>query len=186
MTEAEKRDLGMLYRPTEFIEGMFGARDACLEYEKIPYSEFSKRESFIRDFFGGCGKKPFVENGFKCNYGKNIFVGDNFYCNFNCVIYDSCKVTIGDCVMIGPSVTICTATHPVLAKERLNEDGEELAFSVKIGNNVWIGGGVFINPGVTIGNGAVIASGAVVTKDIPENTLVAGVPATAKKHIDND
>ena len=48
---------------------------------------------------------------------------------------------------------------------------------VKIGNKVWIGAHATILPGVTIGNGAVVGAGAVVTKDVPENAVVAGVPA---------
>ena len=59
--------------------------------------------------------------------------------------------------MFGPCVTLCTATHPTKASERLNEAGEELSFPITIGDNVWIGGGAFINPGVTIGKGAVVA-----------------------------
>ena len=184
--EIRKRDAGKLYKPSVFIGEMLSARDKCREYDKIPYAEMDKREAFIRDLFKKVGKEPFVEMGFKCNQGKNISVGDYFYCNFNCVIYDSAPVTIGDHVMIGPNVTLCAATHPVLVKERLNDKGEELAFPITIGNNVWIGGGAFINPGVTIGDGAVIASGAVVTKDVPANTLVAGVPAVVKKMIPNE
>lgn len=55
---------------------------------------------------------------------------------------------------------------------------------VNIGNDVWIGGHCTICPGVTIGNGVVVAAGAVVTKDIPDNTLVGGVPAKAIKKIE--
>ncbi len=183
--EAEKRDSGKLYCPAAFLGEMFEARDKCEEYNNIPYAEFDRKCEFIRNLFAHVGKKVFVENGFKCNQGSNISVGDNFYCNFNCTIYDSCAVTIGDNVMIGPNVTICTATHPLKISERVNIKGEELAFPVKIGNNVWIGGGAFINPGVTIGDGSVIASGAVVTKDVPANCLVAGIPAVVKKKIDN-
>ncbi|MFV5772614.1 DapH/DapD/GlmU-related protein, partial [Pediococcus acidilactici] len=49
-----------------------------------------------------------------------------------------------------------------------------------------IGGNVTILPGVTIGNNVVVAAGAVVTKDIPDNCVVAGVPAKMIKTIDND
>ena len=55
-----------------------------------------------------------------------------------------------------------------------------------IGNDVWIGGNVTILPGVTIGNNVVVAAGAVVTKDIPDNCVVAGVPARKIKDIEND
>lgn len=185
MTEIEKRDAGLLYKPMEFIKEMYEARDKCTEYSSIPYSEPDRRTEFVKKLFARTGKNVTVENGFKCNQGSNISVGENFYCNFNCTIYDSCAVNIGNNVMIGPCVTLCTATHPVKASERLNKDGEELAFPINIGDNVWIGGGAFINPGVTIGKGAVVASGAVVTKDVPENALVAGVPAVVKKYIDN-
>jgi len=57
---------------------------------------------------------------------------------------------------------------------------------VTIGNDVWIGGNVTILPGVTIGNNVVVAAGAVVTKDVPDNCVVAGIPARKiKDHADD-
>ena len=61
-----------------------------------------------------------------------------------------------------------------------------IAKPVKIGNDVWIGGNVTILPGVTIGNNVVVAAGAVVTKDVPDNCVVGGVPARVIKAIEND
>ena len=126
MTEFEKRDLGLMYSPMVCIKEMFDARDKCTEYNNIPYSKQEERSAFIKSLFGKTGKNITVENGFKCNMGSNIFVGDNFYCNFNCTIYDAGPVVIGNNVMIGPCVTLCTATHPTKASERINEKGEEL------------------------------------------------------------
>lgn len=57
---------------------------------------------------------------------------------------------------------------------------------VSIGRDVWIGGNCTILPGVTIGNNVVIAAGAVVTKDVPDNCLVAGVPAKVIREIHDD
>lgn len=56
----------------------------------------------------------------------------------------------------------------------------------KIGNDVWIGGNVTILPGITIGNNVVVAAGAVVTKDVPDNCVVGGVPAKKIKDIPDD
>ena len=61
-----------------------------------------------------------------------------------------------------------------------------IAKPVEIGNDVWIGGNVTILPGITIGNNVVVAAGAVVTKDVPDNCVVGGVPARILKNIEND
>lgn len=53
-----------------------------------------------------------------------------------------------------------------------------------IGRNVWIGAGVTVVPGITIGNNAVVGAGSVVTKNVPANTVVAGIPAKRIKTIE--
>ena len=88
---------------------------------------------------------------------------------------------IGDHAFIGPNVSIYTACHPLDAAER--NTGAEWALPVTIGDSVWIGGGAIILPGVTIGNNVVIGAGAVVTRDVPDNTVVAGNPARIIKHL---
>ena len=94
------------------------------------------------------------------------------------------EVYIGDHVMIGPNTLITTVNHPLTPMGRRRHLG--IAKPVRIGNDVWIGGNVTILPGITIGNNVVVAAGAVVTKDIPDNTLVGGVPARKIRDIDND
>lgn len=54
---------------------------------------------------------------------------------------------------------------------------------VKIGNRVWVGAHATILAGVTVGDNSVIAAGAVVTKDVPANVVVAGVPAKIIKQL---
>ena len=62
--------------------------------------------------------------------------------------------------------------------------GLEKALPIKVGNNCWFGANVSVMPGVTIGAGCVIAAGAVVTKNMPDNSLIAGVPAKVIKTIE--
>ena len=61
--------------------------------------------------------------------------------------------------------------------------GDMVFQPIHIGKNVWLGANVTVLPGVTIGDGAVIAAGAVVTKNVQENTIVAGVPAKFIRNI---
>ncbi|MFZ2414300.1 MAG: hypothetical protein WAW16_08800 [Candidatus Cryosericum sp.] len=134
----------------------------------MPADDRAGRETITRELLGVAGPNVYLERGFQCEYGDNIQVGANFTCNYNCLMIDCYTITVGDNTMTGPNVTICTATHPVKAAERCNAEGREYALSIRIGDR------------------AVIASGAVVTRDVPADTLVAGVPAVPKKHIDNE
>ncbi len=75
--------------------------------------------------------------------------------------------------MISVNCTICTVNHSKDPEQR----GDMTCVPVRIGDKVWIGANVTILPGVSIGDGAIIAAGAVVNKNVPSNTIVAGVPA---------
>lgn len=141
-------------------------------------------EAAIRELFAEVGESPFVAPIFNCDYGKNIHVGDNFLANYNVTILDIAPVYVGNHVMIGPGTLISTVGHPLSPKGRREHLG--IAKPVTIGNDVWIGGNCIILPGVTIGNNVVVAAGAVVTKDVPDNCVVGGVPAKFIKSIEND
>ena len=99
-------------------------------------------------------------------------------------ILDISNVTMGDNVWIGPNTLITTINHPISPKGRRQHLG--ISKPVRIGNDVWIGGNCTILPGVTIGNNVVVAAGAVVTKDVPDNCVVGGVPAVKIRDIEND
>lgn len=77
-----------------------------------------------------------------------------------------------------------TASHPLQYDKR--NKGLEIALPISIGNNCWIVSNVSIMPGVTIGNGCIIGVGAVVTKNMPDNSLIAGIPAKIIKQIKNE
>ena len=87
-------------------------------------------------------------------------------------------------VIIVPHTLIATVGHPLSPAKRRAHSA--IAKPIRIGNDVWIGGNVTILPGLTIGNNVVIAAGAVVTKDVQDNSLVAGVPAKKVRDLEND
>ena len=81
---------------------------------------------------------------------------------------------------IGHHVVLATLNHDLDPAKR----GDLHPAPICIGKNVWIGSNATILQGVTIGDGAVIAAGAVVNKDVPENTVVGGVPAKIIRKIE--
>lgn len=92
-------------------------------------------------------------------------------------IFDNSVVTIGDRVLVGPGVYICTDTHAVDAHGRLEATGKSYAQPIRIDSDCWIGARAVILPGVHIGQGVTVAAGAVVKKDVEAGYLVGGVPA---------
>ena len=186
MTELEKLDAGLEY---DFWDEGVNARklnaiEICAKLNALPATEEAAHERAIRELFGAAGRNPTVLPTFCCDNGKNIRVGENFLANYNVTILDIAPVTIGDYVMIGPNTLITTVNHPLSPAGRRRHLGQ--ARPVAIGRVVWIGGNCTILPGVTIGNNAVIAAGAVVTKDVPDNCVVAGVPARKIRDISDD
>lgn len=183
MTEAEKLDAGLEY---DFWDAEVNGRklhaiQGCARLNEIPVTEEEARKKAICELFGSVGANPTVLPVFNCDNGKNIHVGKNFLANYNVTILDIAPVNIGDYVMIGPGVLITTVNHPLSPEKRRNHIGQ--AKPVTIGDDVWIGGNCTILPGVTIGNKVVVAAGAVVTKDVPDNCVVGGVPAKKIKEI---
>ena len=117
---------------------------------------------------------------FTTDCGKNIRFGERVFVNSGCRFQDQGGITIGDDALIGHNVVIATLNHATDPAERATTEPAP----VRIGNSVWIGANATILPGVTIGDGAIVAAGAVVTKDVPPNTIVGGVPARFIRAID--
>ncbi|KMT22517.1 sugar O-acetyltransferase [Clostridium cylindrosporum] len=116
---------------------------------------------------------------FNTDFGSNIRLGKNIFINKSCMFVDLGGIELEDNVLIGPDVKILSVNHPLDSKNRRGV----ILKSVKIKRNVWLGAGVTVCPGVTIGENSVIGAGSVVTKDIPNNTVYAGVPAKFIKNI---
>lgn len=113
------------------------------------------------------------------NYGKHLTIGKNVFINFNCTLLALGGIVIEDGVLIGPGVKIMSEGHPLSPAERQSL----VPGKIHIRQNAWIGAGASILPGITIGENAVVAAGAVVTRDVPANMVVAGVPAKVIKSL---
>jgi acetyltransferase-like isoleucine patch superfamily enzyme len=107
-----------------------------------------------------------------------VEIGDNVFFNRGCHVDARLKVSIGDNCLFGEGASIHDADHVFGPGDRrpIAERGFVSA-PVTIGRNVWVGAKATITRGVTIGDNAVIAAHAVVTRDVPPNSLVAGLPA---------
>jgi acetyltransferase-like isoleucine patch superfamily enzyme len=110
---------------------------------------------------------------FYTNFGKHTKIGKNVFINHDCSFLDLGGITIEDDVQIGPKVSLITENHPLDPSTRKSLNIK----SIHIKKNAWIGAGAIVLPGITIGENSVIAAGAVVNKDVPDNTIVGGVPA---------
>lgn len=181
MSELERLSAGEWYHFKDAGVAAQKARAAqlCQEFNAISATDPAAQTAKIREILGHAGRNVSFQANFNCDNGRNISVGDNFLSNYNLTILDIVPVKIGDNVMIGPNVDIYTVNHPLTATGR--REALAKGYPVTIGNDVWIGGKVTITPGVTIGDNVVVAAGAVVTKDVPANTLVGGVPAKVIK-----
>lgn len=115
---------------------------------------------------------------FYTNFGKFIQIGKGVFINHGCSFLDMGGITIEDDVLIGPKVNLITENHPLEPTDRRTL----ICKPIVIKRNAWIGAAATILSRVTIGENAVVAAGAVVSKDVPANTVVGGIPA---KHIKN-
>lgn len=157
--------------------------------------------------FPPCTLEGKIDNciiGENCSFGKNfimecwgIFNATSYTSSIN--IGDDChfgeynhlsainNITIGDGLLTGRYVIISDNDHGEFIKENMTIPPQQRILSSKgpisIGRNVWIGDKVTILSGVKIGDNVIIAANAVVTKDVPQNSLVAGVPAKIIKTI---
>ena len=113
------------------------------------------------------------------NYGPGVRLGDDCFLNFGCTLLALGGITIGDGAFIGPHCVLATEYHPEDPATRHTL----LTKPIVIGRNAWLGANVTVLAGVTVGENAIVAAGAVVSKDVPANTIVGGMPAKEIREI---
>lgn len=145
-------------------------------FDKLPLSLIAPfsipfRRHLAHRLFAKCGKALIVEENVRFNFGQFLEVGDNVFFNRNVFLDSKGGIRIGDAAALAEDVRVFTHSH---------SEASHLVRSyapVIIDDYAKVYSGATILPGVTIGEQAIVASGALVTKDVPPNMVVAGIPA---------
>jgi len=159
-------------------------------YKNVKIKNGNKKSVYIGDFNNLSVSIDLKNNG-------SIRTGNYVFLNSGCKFYINNNLRIGNFCLCGPNLMIWDSDNHSLQVNERKEDAIGLSkrglnsFSigggdVVIKDNVWIGLEILILGGVTIGENSVVSARSVVTKDIPANVLVGGVPAKIIKSIHNE
>lgn len=179
-TEYEKMRSQELYyfSDPEIHASLVHAKKVCARLRSMTIYDEDYRQ-VIEELIPGIPQSTTICPPFHCDHGTGIILGENVFMNYDCIMLDGGYIRIGKHTLIGPHCQFYTPQHPMDYVERREE--KETAYPITIGEDCWLGGNVVVCPGVTIGNRCIIAAGSVVTKDIPDDSLAAGIPAVVKR-----
>lgn len=127
--------------------------------------------------------------GHKMSENATLTIGNDVSVGHRGMISAAKSVSIGDRTLLAGHISIFdNPSHPMSPRRRFYHEPYDLdeAEPVVIGRNCWIGGNAYILGGVTIGDNSIVAAASVVTKSVPPNSLVAGVPAKIIRELPDD
>ncbi|MGX7149896.1 sugar O-acetyltransferase [Enterococcus ureasiticus] len=151
------------------LNTQYHTKEKVLEYmEKITGKSLDKSVTISQPFYS--------------DFGKHITFGKNIFINQNVTFVDLGGITIEDDVLIGPSSRLITVNHLIDPKARR---GLNVA-PILVKKNAWIGANATILPGITVGENAIVAADSTVTRNVPDNVIVAGSPAKEIRKILED
>jgi len=162
----------------EAVSEMMRARTLCAKANACLPND-PTYVSYLEELFGRKLDSVRILTPFICDFGNRVKFGKNVFINHSAILSSSGGIEFCDGVSVAPGFRVATINHD------FNERHTKYTYGkVVVGKNAWIGMNVTICPGVTIGKNAVVAAGAVVTKSVPDNAVVGGVPAKIIKFLD--
>ena len=141
------------------------------------------RLQYLKSKLAYCGTDVVLYPRTSIIFPEMIYIGDHTHLGENVHLRGGAKITIGKWCQIANNAIILTGDHKIDGSLYY---GRNIFANVEIGDNVWIGSNAIILAGVNIGKNSVVGAGAVVTKDVPPNVIVAGVPARIIKKIEEN
>lgn len=129
----------------------------------------------VRPCFRRCGRNFQLGSGVMIVYTTHVTIGDDVYLAYGSWIQGYGGVTLEDQVMLGPYTILASNNHT--RQDRSYRFGAPACAPVVLRRGAWTGAHVVVTAGVTVGIGAACAAGAVVTRDVPDDAIVGGVPA---------
>lgn len=134
-------------------------------------------QELIPQLFGEVGEGSRIVAPMTIVHGDKVRIGRNAIVMPNSLMMASGTITIEDTVQVAAYVKLISNNHDPYDRMILT------CRPVVLKRNCWIGAGAVILPGVTVGENSIVGAGSVVTKDVPDNTVVAGNPAKFIKHL---
>lgn len=160
----------------KFIIGKFLLLLPLIRYKQFVYKLLGVKsiKNNINYFIGN----PLVIGDY-----RNIVMYNHSEIERGCMLIANDIIEIGENSTLAYGVTILTSADPNGPYNKLSDLYPPTKAPVIIKDNCWIGARSIILPGITIGECSIVAAGSVVTKDVPPNSLVAGVPAVIKREL---
>ena len=153
-----------------------------------PFNIIGHKYINLNNVYAGPGLRlECIDNYRGQKYNPSIVFGKNVCINYRCHIGVINRIVIGDNVLIGSNVLITDHSHGYNDDREINiPPADRILYSkgpVIIEDNVWIGANATILQGVKIGKNSIVGACSLVNKDVPENVVVAGIPAKIIKYI---
>lgn len=183
-SEFEKMRAGELadFSDPEIQRSFIRSTTLCAKLQTMTIHDDDYRQ-VIEELIPGFPASSVVCPPIHCDHGSSLIVAEHVFINYNAMCIGGGYIRIGKHTLVGPNCQFYTPNHPTDYVER--REGKEYAYPITIGEDCWLGGNVTLLPGITIGDRCIVAAGSVVTKDVPDDCMVAGNPATIKKRLNH-